>query len=373
MKIEVHNRCSDFDSYRAARVKSLFNAESGANFDLVADLPIDDNDWKIGVIVGPSGSGKTSMGRTMFGENAFYNPDDWAHDKPIIDSIAPDGDFNEITGALAAVGLGTVPTWLRPFPVLSNGEKFRANLARLICEHPARVVVDEFTSVVDRQIAKFGALAFQKAWRRTGGRVVLLSCHYDIIDWVEPDWIFDTASGKYSGRSLWRRPKFELQIWKTDGSYWRMFEPHHYLKLPRMVAAEYFVGTVDGEPVCHLAVAPRLEIGGVRACRMVVMPEWQGAGIGVRFLNSICQWYVDGNSKYGTRPKAVYFHTSHPGLVAALRRDKKWVQVSASLYGADKASQKKREASGKTSSVPGAGGHFRAVQGFKYVGEGQTA
>ena len=203
MKIEVHNSCSDFNSYRAARVKSLFNAESGANFDLVADLPIDDKDWKIGVIVGPSGSGKTSMGRTMFGEDAFYNPDDWAKDKPIIDSIDPAGDFNEITGALAAVGLGTVPTWLRPFPVLSNGEKFRANLARLICEKPAQVVVDEFTSVVDRQIAKFGALAFQKAWRRTSGQAVLLSCHYDIIEWVEPDWVFDTASGKYSGRSLW--------------------------------------------------------------------------------------------------------------------------------------------------------------------------
>ena len=110
-----------------------------------------------------------------YGESAFYDPTDWAHDKPIIDSIAPKGDFNEVAGALAAVGLGTVPTWLRPFPVLSNGEKFRANLARLICEAPQRVVVDEFTSVVDRQIAKFGALAFQKAWRRTGGQVVLLS------------------------------------------------------------------------------------------------------------------------------------------------------------------------------------------------------
>jgi len=375
MKIEVHNSCADFNSYRAARVKSLFNAESGANFDLVADLPIDDADWKIGVIVGPSGSGKTSMGKTMFGEAAFYNPDDWARDKPIIDSISPGGDLNEITGALAAVGLGTVPTWLRPFPVLSNGEKFRANLARLICEHPARVVVDEFTSVVDRQIAKFGALAFQKAWRRAGGQVVLLSCHYDIIDWVEPDWVFDTATGKYSGRSLWRRPKFELQIWKTNGSYWPMFEPHHYLKLPRMVAAEYFVGTVDGEPVCHIAVAPRLEVGGMRACRMVVMPEWQGAGIGVRFLNNICQWYVDGLGRYGDRVKAVYFHTSHPGLVGALRRDKKWVQVSAHLYGGDKAKSaraivKSQTASGRKEPVrTGFGGHFRAVQGFKYIGE----
>ena len=46
MKIEVRNRCTEFNSYRAARVKSLFNAESGANFALDAELPIDDPDWK---------------------------------------------------------------------------------------------------------------------------------------------------------------------------------------------------------------------------------------------------------------------------------------------------------------------------------------
>src|SRR5438105_2999386 len=162
MRVEVHNRCSDFDSYRAARVKSLFNAESGCNFDLVADLPIDDPDWKVGLVVGPSGSGKTSIGRRLFGPDALYEPGGWPADKPIVDAIAPAGSFDDVTAALAAVGLGSVPAWLRPYPVLSNGERFRADLARIICEAPARIVVDEFTSVVDRQIARVGALAFQK-------------------------------------------------------------------------------------------------------------------------------------------------------------------------------------------------------------------
>lgn len=369
MRVEVHNRCSDFDSYRAARVKSLFNADTGANFDLVADLPIDDDDWKIGLVVGPSGSGKSSMGRVIFGEDAFYNPSGWAYDKPIIDAISPGGDFNSVTAALAAVGLGDVPAWLRPYPVLSTGEKFRADLARIISDAPERIVVDEFTSVVDRQIAKFGALAFQKAWRRTGGKCVLLSCHYDIIDWVEPDWVYDTATGKYSGRSLWRRPKFDLEIWQTDGSYWPVFEPHHYLKLPRMVAATYFVGVVGGEPVCHLGFAPRLEINAMRACRMVVMPEWQGAGVGIRFLNWLSEWHITGNSRYGKRPRTVYFHTSHPGLCAGLRRDKRWAQVSAVMAGGNK--RKSRASIIKSGSVitAGYGGHFRAVQGFKYIGE----
>lgn len=374
MKIEIRNRCSDFNSYRAARVKSLFNAESGCNFDLTAQLPIDDDGWKLGLVVGPSGSGKTSIGRQIFGgPEHIYDPDDWPHDKPIVDAIKPTGDFDAVTGALAAVGLGSVPTWLRPFPVLSNGEKFRANLARLVCEEPARVVVDEFTSVVDRQIARFGALAFQKSWRRTAGKAVLLSCHYDIIEWLEPDWVFDTATGQYSGRCLWRRPKFELKIWQTDGSYWPMFEPHHYLKLPRMVAATYYVGTVDGVPVCHVATAPRLEVNAMRACRLVVMPEWQGAGVGMRFLNEVCKIQMT-SAKFAARTRAVYFHTSHPGLCAAIRRDKKWVQCSQALFGGNK--QKSFRSISRSAALQkrptvtaGYGGHFRAVQGFKFIGE----
>lgn len=50
MKIKVRNRCSDYDSYRAARVKSLFNCESGANFSLDATLPDDDELPDLGLL-----------------------------------------------------------------------------------------------------------------------------------------------------------------------------------------------------------------------------------------------------------------------------------------------------------------------------------
>jgi energy-coupling factor transporter ATP-binding protein EcfA2 len=372
LRIDVHKCCSDFKSYRAARVKSLFNAESGCNFDLVADLPIDDSDWRIGLIIGPSGSGKTSLGRRIFGPEALYEPKDWPTDRPIVDAIAPDGDFDAVTGALAAVGLGSVPSWLRPYPVLSNGEKFRADLARIVCEAPEHIVIDEFTSVVDRQIAKFGALAFQKAWRRTKGQAVLLSCHYDIIEWVEPDWVFDTATGKFAGRGLWRRPRFDLEIWQTDWRYWGAFEPHHYLKLPKMIAARCYVGTVDGELVAHVAVGTRNVGRGVeaRACRLVIMPEWQGAGIGMRFLNEVCQLQLEGKGRLPGRKVTTLFHTSHPGLCAALRRDRKWVQLSAVLHGANKVRSKRsmEKSGGSRVGAAGYGGHFRAVQGFRYLG-----
>lgn len=200
MDIHIINQCKDFDSYRAARVKSLFNAERGDTFELNISLPIEAEPWGLGLIVGPSGSGKTSIGKKIFGNAArivdLYKG--WG-EGPIIDEISPAGDFNQVTGALANVGLGDVPAWLRPFKALSNGQQFRAGLARVICDAPDQVVIDEFTSVVDRQIAKIGAMAFAKGWRRAakGKQAVLLSCHYDIVDWLQPDWVYDTGKGEF--------------------------------------------------------------------------------------------------------------------------------------------------------------------------------
>ena len=377
MKVEVHNKVSDFNSYRAARVKSLFNAESGCNFDLEIDNVDLSGDWNIGVVVGPSGSGKTSIGRQIFGENKIYDyTHGWSPDKPIIDDIAPNGDFNEVTAALANVGLGSVPSWLRPFRVLSNGEQFRAGLAKIVCEKPDEIVIDEFTSVIDRQIARIGSQAFQKAWRRGNpkGKVVLLTPHYDILDWIQPDWIIDTKTKTFVRGVLRQRPKINLDIWQVDRSYWKFYKPHYYLDLPEPVAAMHFIGTVDGELACHIVVAPRFEVHGYRATRLVTMPEWQGAGVGSKFLNFIAQYHLDGNGRGGHK-YVTYFHTSHPQLCAYLRHSQKWVQVSAVLYGGNKKksgesiirSQKRKKS--KLICAAGYGGHFRAVQGFKYIGE----
>ena len=197
MRITTTHTCPDFDGYRAALVKSLFNVEDASTFTLEADLPIEDKPWSLGLVVGPSGSGKTTLGHEMFGPGHIYEPQGWPTGRPIVEAICPDGDWQQVTAALAAVGLGSVPSWLRPYHVLSMGERFRADLARVVSDAPDKVVIDEFTSVVDRQIARIGALAFGKAWRRTGGRAVLLSCHYDIAEWLRPDWVYDIGTGTF--------------------------------------------------------------------------------------------------------------------------------------------------------------------------------
>lgn len=375
MILNVHHRCSDFDSYRAARVKSLFNAENGCDWERTVNLPIEDKEWQIGLIVGPSGSGKTSIGSRIFNKPIYDLYAGWDNNKPIVDCIAPEGDFNAVTAALSAVGLGDVPAWLRPFNVLSNGEKFRAGLARLVVERPEEAVVDEFSSVIDRQIAKVGAAAFSKTWRRGKGKVVLLSCHYDIIEWLQPDWVYDMSEARFYNRDCLRqRPPLTLEIYKVHGTVFpRLFKKHYYLDLPMPVAAEYFVGVIDGEPVCHLAVAPLFTAKAYRATRLVVMPEWQGIGVGTKFLNAICQYHLEGRGRCGMKLHT-FFHTSHPQLCGALRHSRRWEQTAASLYGANKARsaasmKRSNERNGKKDKAScGYGGHFRAVQAFKYIG-----
>lgn len=197
IELEVHRETEVYQTFRANRVRSLFNVEDerGARFDLAIGLETPES-WQIGLVVGPSGSGKSSIGAALVEEGWRWWQPKWPKDKPIIEAIAPKADMDVATGALAAVGLGDVPSWLRPHQVLSMGEQFRANLARLVAEGPDRVVVDEFTSVVDRQIARIGSMAFAKAVRRGAGQVILLSCHHDIVEWLEPDWCYDTGTGE---------------------------------------------------------------------------------------------------------------------------------------------------------------------------------
>lgn len=99
------------------------------------------------------------------------------------------------------------------------------------------------------------------------------------------------------------------------------------------------------------------------------MPEWQGAGVGTQFLNAIMEYHLQGNGRKGYK-YPTFFHTSHPQLCGYLRNSKLWKQTSAKLHGDNKLrSAKSMKKTGKsTKAKSGYGGHFRAVQGFKYLG-----
>lgn len=145
-------------------------------------------DFTIGIIHGNSGSGKSTLLKE-FGEDI---PNIWEDDKAIISHFeSPDEGIN----LLGAVGLNSIPSWYKPYKVLSNGEKFRADLARKLKDG---CVIDEFTSVVDRTVAKSTSISIAKYIRKNGLKnVVISTCHEDIIEWLNPDWVIDTNLGEY--------------------------------------------------------------------------------------------------------------------------------------------------------------------------------
>src|SRR5262249_45700295 len=154
----------------------------------------------------------------------------------------------EITELLSSVGFSSPPSWLRPFRCLSNGEQFRVTIARELAESPELAVVDEFTSVVDRTVARIGSAAIAATIRRTGRRFVAVSCHFDVIDWLQPDWTYDPSTDEFTWRSLRRRPDITLDIRRAMPTDWRLFRPHHYLSGELNRAARCFVAEVTGRP-----------------------------------------------------------------------------------------------------------------------------
>jgi ABC-type glutathione transport system ATPase component len=168
-------------SFRARQVQALFDVPEGTEQTKQwrGDVPIESFDWNVGLIVGPSGCGKSSVAKQLFGE--FEKPFDWGG-AAVVDDFDRKFSVQQITETLSAVGFGTIPAWLRPYGVLSNGEKFRAETARRILENSDLCVVDEFTSVVDRQVAQVASHAIQKTIRARKQKFVAVSCHYDIVE-----------------------------------------------------------------------------------------------------------------------------------------------------------------------------------------------
>ena len=176
-------------TYRVARIMGDYDVKlSHANEHFVGEIKMPD-DWKIGVIVGGSGTGKTTIAHELFGEH-MVEDFEWSAFS-VVDDMPKQCNMDEIEKMFYAVGFGSVPSWLKPYAVLSNGEKMRVELARALLERDF-VVFDEFTSVVDRTVAATASAAIHKAIHRTNKRFVAVTCHYDVLEWLQPDWVFDT-------------------------------------------------------------------------------------------------------------------------------------------------------------------------------------
>ena len=167
-------------------------------------MPIEADDWQVGVIVGRSGSGKTSIAKQLF-PDAYIRGFEYTH-KCVLDDFPEGLETGEITKALSSVGFATPPDWLKSYDCLSQGEKDACGHRTCLCLDKPLIVFDEFTSVVDREIAKVSAFAISKAVRRSKKKFIAVTCHYDVVDWLDPDWVFCTDTMEFSRKKEFGRP-----------------------------------------------------------------------------------------------------------------------------------------------------------------------
>ena len=178
------------ETFRIASVIGRFDLQSNHITERFKGRIDIDNNWQIGLIVGKGGTGKTTVAKQLFPESYITNFE--YKSESILDDMPKDCSIEEITNTFNSVGFSSPPSWLKPYQVLSNGEKMRVDLANAILQKNELFVFDEFTSVVDRQIAKIGSFATQKAIRKTDKKFIAVSCHFDIEEWLMPDWVFNT-------------------------------------------------------------------------------------------------------------------------------------------------------------------------------------
>ena len=292
-----------------------------SNFDYSTDdgtvsevipFPTFPTEYQIGLIVGSSGSGKSTILRNAFGEEERI---EWDNSKSIASHFA---SVEEASGRFGAVGLNSIPSWVKPYNVLSNGEKFRADLARRLHDG---AIVDEFTSVVNREVAISCSVSIEKYIRRNGLKnVTFCSCHDDIIPYLKPDWIYNTDNHEfYTGRYLCR-PQIVIKISPCDRKAWDMFKRHHYLSGELNKASTCYLGTYNDIPVAFAALLtlPGRDVKHAwKEHRIVILPDYQGMGIGNKFSDAIAQAYIEKGCRY-------FCKTSNPRMGEHRERSPLW-------------------------------------------------
>lgn len=286
--------------------------------------------WNIGIIVGPSGADKSTVLNEIL-KNYSQVPVNLDNEQPLIDWLDK-GTVEERIDALNSVGLGSVVLWRRNYNLLSNGERHRADLAYALL-HNEIIVFDEFTSVIDRPQAISIAVAISKTMKRTNKKIILASCHYDILEWLEPDWIYEPHKNLLTTELL-RRPKIKLDVYKTDLDNWRIFAPYHYMNASHQKNNHRYIALWNEEPIAWISMRhfphPRTK-NIMKVHRLVVRPEYQGLGVGMKLLESMKDLYKD---------KRIRITTTHPLLIKIMKKSDKWALVSNGSSGKNNKNEK---------------------------------
>jgi len=319
-------------SFRATKAANSLDIDSEKKsihtFKIEADIK---SKFNIGLIVGASGSGKTTLAKHIWGEECFKEILDLK--QPVIDQFPDSYNYDDCAAMLCGVGLTSVPCWIRPAYTLSNGQRTRAECAlQMAKQNDEMIIIDEWTSVVDRTVAKVMSHCIQKHARKHNKNIILLSCHYDVIEWLNPDWVIDANKQEYLDRRLlWRDFKrteqLEFDIKEINKNTWKYFSKYHYLSdnLPGGLIKTFGLFQSHNQIgfVCYANYVPHRAntVMQMHMNRIVIHPDYCGFGLGIKFINKTSEFIqslgYDVRSKFSSTP--VYL---------AMKQESRWRLMS---------------------------------------------
>lgn len=204
---------------RTARVNQVFDA-FGLDISQYDHVVVDDiqmpTKWDLIYITGISGSGKSSLLKYLstqhdfdlsrYGMQSMYSR--MRNDeRPLIDCIGT--SFDDALSTLNSVGLSEAFVYFKNFKQLSEGQKYRFYLGKLLKLNKSVILVDEFVSLLDRITANIVAYNYQKALRRLRKRLVVATSHDDLLKSLNPSHVITFS---YSGEHLLERvPKIDSE------------------------------------------------------------------------------------------------------------------------------------------------------------------
>jgi ABC-type ATPase with predicted acetyltransferase domain len=278
----------------------------------------DDVELKIGpkdivYLTGDSGSGKSvllnAIVRDLKPQEAVRMSDvEIDPEKPLIDTVGE--SVNEGLKLLSKVGLNDAFLFVRRYSQLSDGQKYRYRLAKLIESGAKWWIMDEFCATLDRDTAKIVAYNVQKLARKLCKAVIAATTHTDLFENLTPSVYIHKRFGKeiavkYYQNKIRENCSLLDEMRVEEGSYedWKKVAGFHYRshrvafmqkifvlkREDRVYGAVVYVHPMSAAPcrsrVLKIENMKELNEKLARVARVVVHPKYRTIGAGAKLLH----------------------------------------------------------------------------------------
>jgi ABC-type ATPase with predicted acetyltransferase domain len=307
-----------YETHTKITPRSLVVAEAfGLGIDDTQRFKVLDAELKIGTrdivyITGDSGSGKSVLLRAIKADlgEAAIDLSDVAVDteKPLIETVGI--TVEEGLELLSKVGLNDAFLFLRTYSQLSDGQRYRYRIAKLIESGKQWWLMDEFAACLDRDTAKIIAYNLQKIARQQGKAVIVATTHSDLAGDLKPSVLVRKRFGaeikiNYYPNILAAECSLiqEMRVEEGTREDWQKLSSFHYRghkvavprKIFRLVRGDELCGVIVYSyppPACYgrRLVLPRMTIQEINKQlsiinRVVIHPKYRTIGLGAKLIH----------------------------------------------------------------------------------------